>query len=78
MATSALTTRASEEPRRECGPELLPEEVGELELDALAFPQMALGHLGLGRDTAQVAFPMGRQQAGHEDEAAGFHHRHEG
>jgi hypothetical protein len=46
-------------------------------MDALAFPQMVLGHLGLGCDTTQVAFPMGRQQPGHEDEAAGFHDRHE-
>ena len=78
MATSALTTRASEARGGERGPSFLPEEIGQLGLDALAFPQMALGHLGLRRDTAQVTFPMGRQQAGHEDEAAGFHDRHEG
>ena len=37
----------------ERGPELVPEEVGQLQLDALAFPEMPLGHLGLRRDTPQ-------------------------
>jgi hypothetical protein len=57
--------------------ELLADQIDRLELDAVALPQMAVGHLGLGRDAAQVARLMRRQKARHENQVAGLDHRHE-
>ena len=57
--------------------ELLADQIGRLELDAVALPQMPVGHLGLRRDAAQVARLMRRQKARHEHQVAGLDHRHE-
>ena len=48
MATSALTTRASEEPAARARAELLPDEVGEFELDAVAFHRWPSGTVASG------------------------------